>query len=154
MELELSILSTSLLRTSAWSNLIIPVFAQVFLTFVLMGVMAVKRVQAAQAQRYKLRDIAVNNRNYPDDIAKYGNSYSNQFEQPVLFYLLCVLLLISGQRESGLFAALAFLYVALRYVHAFIHITSNNVIRRFYAFLAASAVLVSMWVLFAVSVFM
>ena len=135
---------------SSWSPLLLPLLAQVFLTFALMILMAVKRVGAANARRYKLRDIAVNSSNYPEDIAKYGNSYSNQFEQPVLFYLLCILLLIGGLKNSWLFLSLAALYVALRYVHAFIHVTSNHVIWRFYAFLAGSIVLVTMWGLFAV----
>ena len=133
--------------------LLFPVLAQVFLTFALMIAMAVRRVGGARARRYEIRDIALDNRNYPDDIRKYGNSYGNQFEQPVLFYLLCVLLLVLHLPDdwpAPLFVALAWLYVVLRFVHAFIHITSNHVIRRFYAFLAASIVLVGMWSLLTV----
>ena len=129
--------------------LIYPVLAQVLLTFVLMFVMAMKRVRAAQARRYKLRDIAVNTQNYPDDVKKFGNSYINQFELPVLFYLLCVILMIAGPGNSKYYFMLAWVFVASRIVHAFIHITSNNVIRRFYAFLVGAITLISMWGLFA-----
>ncbi len=135
------------------SSVIYPVLAQVFLTLALMILMAIKRVGGARARRYKIRDIAVNNNNYPDDIRKFGNAYANQFELPVLFYLLTVLLIITGKHSSNLYVGLASLFVLLRYIHAFIHVTSNHVIRRFYAFLAGAVVLVCMWILFAVSVF-
>ena len=131
--------------------LIYPVLAQVFLTVALMVLMAVKRVGGAQARRYKVRDIAVDNRNYPADLIKYGNAYSNQFELPVLFYLWCVLLMITGQAGSQWYIALAWAFVAMRYVHAFIHVTSNHVIRRFYAFLASAIILLIMWVHYTAS---
>ncbi len=132
--------------------LIYPVLAQVFLTFVLMGLMAIMRVRGAQARRYKVRDIAVDNRNYPADLIKYGNAYSNQFELPVLFYLLFIILLITGGRNAGPYLLLAWGFVLMRYVHAFIHVTSNNVIRRFYAFLGSAVTLLSMWGLFVFDV--
>jgi len=131
------------------NSIVFPVLAQVFLTFVLMFLMALKRVKAAQARRYKLRDIAVNSANYPDDVRKFGNSYVNQFELPLLFYLLCVILMVAGPGNNEYYLILAWAFVATRIVHAFIHVTSNNVIRRFYAFLAGSVVLLAMWGLFA-----
>ena len=134
------------------SSVIYPLLAQIFLTFALMILMAFKRVGAARARRYRVRDIAVNNNNYPDDIRKFGNAYGNQFELPVLFYLLCVLLIMSGQGNDRLYVGLGALFVLFRYVHAYIHVTSNHVIRRFYAFLAGAVTLVAMWGLFTLSV--
>ncbi len=132
-----------------FTAIIYPLLAQVALTFVLMFAMAFNRVKAAQARRYKLRDIAVNSANYPDDVRKSGNSYVNQFELPVLFYLVCVVLMISGPGNNKLYLMLAWAFVATRIVHAFIHVTSNNVIRRFYAFLAGAIILIAMWGLLA-----
>ena len=130
--------------------IIYPLLAQVALTFGLMFIMAFSRVKAAQARRYKLRDIAVNSANYPDDVRKSGNSYINQFELPVLFYLICVVLMIAGPGNNKLYLMLAWAFVATRILHAFIHVTSNNVIRRFYAFLAGAIILIAMWGLFAI----
>ncbi len=126
-----------------------PLLAQVGLTFVLMLAMASVRVKGARRRKYKLRDIAVNNSNYPDDIRKFGNSYANQFELPVLFYLLCVLLVIGGRGDDRLYVFLAWGFVAARLLHAYIHVTSNHVVRRFYAFLVGAVLLVTMWGLFA-----
>ncbi len=131
------------------SPIIYPLLVQVALTFVLMFVMAMKRVKAARAHRYQLRDIAVDAAKYPDDIRKFGNSYLNQFELPVLFYVVCVVLLIAGPGNNKLYLLLAWGFVAARIVHAFVHVTSNNVIRRFYAFLAGAIILIAMWLLLA-----
>ncbi|MCP4934724.1 MAG: MAPEG family protein [bacterium] len=132
-----------------FTPIIYPLLAQVALTFGLMFIMAISRVKAAQARRYKLRDIAVNSANYPDDVRKSGNSYVNQFELPVLFYLVCVLLMIAGPGNNKLYLMMAWAFVGTRIVHAFIHVTLNNVIRRFYAFLAGAIILIAMWGLLA-----
>ncbi len=132
-----------------FASIIYPLFVQVALTFCLMFIMAFNRVKAARARRYRLRDIAVNSANYPDDVRKFGNSYVNQFELPVLFYLICVVLMIAGPGNNKLYLMLAWAFVATRIVHAFIHVTSNNVIRRFYAFLAGAITLIAMWGLLA-----
>ena len=41
---------------------------------------------------------------------------------------------------------------ALRLVHAWIHVTHNNVIRRFYVYIAGAVVLMVMWAVFAVRI--
>lgn len=41
--------------------------------------------------------------------------------------------------------ACAWAYVALRYAHSFIHLTSNNVIARFSVYFASGFVLLVMW---------
>jgi hypothetical protein len=51
-----------------------------------------------------------------------------------------------------LFVALAWLFVVSRLVHAYIHLTSNHVGRRFAAFAASALVLLIMWVIFAVRI--
>jgi hypothetical protein len=42
--------------------------------------------------------------------------------------------------------------VLSRYVHAYIHVTSNRVTRRFYAYSVGSVTLYLMWLVFAVRV--
>jgi hypothetical protein len=49
--------------------------------------------------------------------------------------------------------ACAWGYVVLRALHAYIHLTSNNVIRRFQAYVASTVVLFVMWGVFAVKLF-
>ena len=47
---------------------------------------------------------------------------------------------------------LSWLFVLSRIVHAYIHVTSNRVPRRFFAFIFGVAVLAIMWVYFAVQI--
>ncbi len=98
-----------------------------------------------------MRDIALGERAWPPKVTQVANAFHNQFETPVLFYALVVLALITRQADL-LFVVMAWLFVAARLVHAYIHTTSNLVIRRFQAFLAGTVVLMLMWLIFAVRI--
>jgi len=76
----------------------------------------------------------------------------NLFEMPVLFYALCGYISFTGLTTVVLLAC-AWGYVVLRALHAYIHLTSNNVIRRFQAYVASTIVLFVMWGVFAVRLF-
>ena len=67
----------------------------------------------------------------------------------MLFYVLTILAIITKQADL-LFVVLAWLFVVLRLVHAYIHLNSNHLGRRFAAFAAAALVLLAMWVIFTV----
>ncbi len=56
---------------------------------------------------------------------------------PVLFYVLVALALPLRQTDL-LFVILSWVFVALRFVHAYIHVGTNYVPNRFYAFAAGS----------------
>jgi hypothetical protein len=76
------------------------------------------------------------------------DNFRNLFEMPVMFYVLCLALLATGLTSLPQLV-LAWLYVAARYAHSYIHLTSNTVMTRFYAFAASFLLLVCGWVLFA-----
>jgi hypothetical protein len=128
-----------------------PVFVQVALTFVLLFWMGRSRFAAVRAKEARVKDIALGQPAWPDRVLQVANAYHNQFETPVLFYALVVLALITRQADL-LFVVMAWLFVAARLVHAYIHTTSNLVIRRFQAFLAGTVVLMLMWLIFAVRI--
>jgi hypothetical protein len=69
----------------------------------------------------------------------------NLYEAPILFYTIAV---ISYVTHVGGFAiiALAWSYVVLRYLHSYVHQTSNNVLMRFRMFALSQVVLVAIWV--------
>jgi hypothetical protein len=52
------------------------------------------------------------------------------------------------------FVVLEWLFVVLRIVHAYIHVTSNYVPRRFQVFAAGLLVLVIMWIYFGAKIFL
>lgn len=73
-----------------------------------------------------------------------AENFRNLFEVPVLFYLLCVVLVLTGGSTPG-FVAAAWLYVALRAVHSHIHATYNRVVHRFLVYVASTLLLFGMW---------
>ena len=91
-----------------------------------------------------MADIALNPMAWPDDALKAANAFKNQFEIPVLFYLVC--LLFMGLSRPDLFVAgLAITFVLTRYAHAYIHVNSNHVLKRARIFFAGVICVIIMW---------
>ena len=81
--------------------------------------------------------------------ARIGDS--NQFEIPVLFYILIALAL--PLRHADLFIVLmSWVFVVLRLIHAGIFVTSNDVRQRGLAWFAGALVLLAMWIYFALRI--
>ena len=81
----------------------------------------------------------------PKHMAVVTRHFSNLLELPTLFYVVLILTFITHQ-VSLWQVGCAWTYVALRYAHSFVHLTSNNVIVRFRFYIASCVVLVAMWV--------
>jgi hypothetical protein len=82
---------------------------------------------------------------WPDSVIKINNNIRNQFEVPVLFYVLTLLLWQLG--DTGLLAlSLAWSFVASRVVHAWIHTRSNYVPARRRVFMFGVLVVLAMTV--------
>src|SRR4051812_20995855 len=127
------------------------VFVQVALTFGLMLWMLTARTGSIKRGDVKIRDIALGQSGWTEDATKVGNCVRNQFELPVLFYVLVALALILRKADL-IFAVLAWLFVLARLVHAYIHTTSNHVPTRAQAFFVGAIILMIMWGYFAVEV--
>lgn len=76
------------------------------------------------------------------------DNFRNLFELPVMFYVV-VLTLFAADKVIMAQLVLAWVYVAARYAHSFIHCTSNVVMHRFYAFVTSCTALMLMWILLA-----
>nr|WP_276511876.1 MAPEG family protein [Devosia subaequoris] len=118
--------------------------AQVLLTLVLLIWMGKERVPRVMRGEIAVADIAVDRTAYPLKARLLSNSFDNQFQLPVLFFVGALLALGSGL-VGWATLILAWLFVALRYVHAVIHVTTNRVHRRFAAYVAGLAVLALFW---------
>jgi hypothetical protein len=129
-------------------SLVYPVLAQVLLTLVLMLWMGLARLAAIKARRVRFKDIALSAEPWPDEVRKISNNAHNQFETPVLFYVLCGIATYIGP-PGILMTLLAWAYVATRLVHTAIHTTSNRVEHRFKVFAVGLAILAVMWVVLA-----
>jgi hypothetical protein len=124
--------------------LILAIAFQVLLTFGILVWMGVERVPRVARGEIAVKDIAVERDAYPLRARLLSNSFDNQFQLPVLFYVSALLALWSGG-AGWVELVLAWLFVALRYVHAAIHVTTNRVYRRFAVYTAGLVVLALLW---------
>jgi hypothetical protein len=131
--------------------ILLPLFVQVALTFVLLFGMGMARVGVVKSGQVKIRDIALGQPGWPERQTQIANCFNNQFQLPVLFYLLVALALFTRKADL-LFVLLSWLFVVLRVAHAWVHVTSNHVPTRFRWYAAGVVVLLAIWVVFAVQI--
>ena len=106
-----------------------PVIIQMVLTLLLFFRLGTVKARAKAAGEVDLTVTALNNDAWPDDVRKISNNIRNQFQIPVLFYVLVLALFVL--ESVDVFAiTLAFLFAASRLVHAYIHTGSNDVPNR------------------------
>jgi hypothetical protein len=130
---------------------LLPVFVQVFLTFALLLGMASARTRALTSGETKIRDIALRQPNWPEQATAIANCFSNQFEIPVLFYVL-IALALPLRHADLVIVMLSWIFVVTRFAHAGIFVTSNDVRTRSLAWFAGVLVLFAMWVYFALKI--
>lgn len=124
--------------------LILAVAAQVLLTLGILIWLGFERVPPVMRGEIAVKDIAVERDAYPLRARLLSNSFDNQFQLPVLFYVVALILLWSGG-TGWIELGLAWVFVASRYIHAGIHVTSNRVYRRFAVYCAGLVVLALLW---------
>ncbi|MGZ3690379.1 MAG: MAPEG family protein [Pseudobdellovibrio sp.] len=130
------------------NSLFWPLLIQVFLTFVLLFRMAFLRLTSIFKGEIKMGDIALGQRAWNERAIKAQNSFHNQLEMPILFYLGIVLAVLTGLNSMS-FLVLSWIFAVARIVHALIHSTTNNVPMRFRFFLISCLSLLAQWVILA-----
>jgi hypothetical protein len=131
--------------------ILLPLFVQVILTFALgihLGVMRARDFKSGIARH---DNIALREPNWSKSTLQVTYAFSNQFELPVLFYVLTILEYVTHLAGIA-FVVLAWIFVIFRILHAYIHVTSNNVRLRGPFYGVAAIVLIVMWVIYIVEV--
>jgi hypothetical protein len=128
--------------------ILLPVFVLAALTLALALWMGYERNRVIYSKEVRIKDIALSKENWPEQAKKVSNSYHNQYELPVLFYVLVAFALITRKADL-VFVVLSWVFVISRLVHAYIHTTTNRVPRRFFVYLVGLVVLTIMWIYFA-----
>ena len=114
--------------------------------------MAKERTVLFKRREIKWQDIALRQTSWPGRVQQIGNCFENQFEIPVLFYVL-VVLAIAAKKADLLFVVMEWLFVATRLAHAYVFTTSNYVPLRGQFFIVGTIILFLMWVIFAIQIF-
>jgi hypothetical protein len=133
------------------SPILAPLFVEVLLTFALMLGMMWFRTAALRSGEARLESIAMREPNWPRRPMQFANAFSNQFELPVLFYVLTVLVIITHHADV-LFVTLAWIFVVFRALQALAHVTTNNVQFRGAFYGIGAIVLLIMWIVFIVRI--
>ncbi|MCF6343655.1 MAG: MAPEG family protein [Devosiaceae bacterium] len=115
---------------------------QLLLTFVLMFCMGISRISSLKNKQVKFSEIALSTDAYPKKARQIANAFANQFQMPLIFYFGVVLSLVYGT-VSSLEIILAYSFVALRYIHVFIHTTNNNLVWRLNIYFVGVLVLIA-----------
>jgi hypothetical protein len=132
-------------------TVLLPLFVQVVLTFVLLFWMGYRRTRALTSGAVRPRDIALREPNWPPEATQIANAFHNQLEVPVLFYVLTIL--AWNTRHADLvFVVMAWIFVLLRVGHAFIHTTDNYLRRRGLVYMLGGIVLALMWAIFVIRI--
>lgn len=132
-------------------EVLLPVFVQVILTLFVGFSLAYKRVSALRRGEMRGKKIALREPNWPERTRQLECNFMNQFEVPVLFYVLMILLLVTRQADI-IQVTLAWIFVISRIGHAYIHLTSNDTNVRGPLFGLGLFVIAIMWGLFMVSI--
>jgi hypothetical protein len=133
------------------TDLLLPVFVQLGLTFFLMFWMGLLRREALNSGSVQPSDIALRQPNWPPRTLQVANCFHNQLELPMLFYVLVAFILITSTNSLA-FVILAWVFVLARLVHAYIHTGANDVSARALAIGVSAIALVVMWVIFAIRI--
>jgi hypothetical protein len=126
----------------------LPVLVQMLLTLALYVALQRVKSRAARAGEVDETRRALHDDAWPDYVRRVNNNIRNQFELPVLFYVLCMALW-ALQAAGTLAQVLAWVFVLSRIAHAWVHTRSNVVPLRRRIFTLGVVLLLVLWLLAA-----
>jgi hypothetical protein len=130
---------------------LLPLFVEVLLTFGVMFGMMYFRTSTLRRGETRLQDISLREPNWPKRATQFGYAFANQFELPVLFYVLTILVIITRHADL-LFVLLAWIFVLMRVLQAVVHVTNNNVRMRGAYYGVGALILFIMWIIYIVRI--
>jgi len=127
-----------------------PMLAHVLLVYIVYVLMLMRRAAAVKAGNAKVSQFR-ENKDEPSESIFVRNNLANQFELPVLFHAVCLALAFTGAAGS-LAVTLAWIFIATRYAHAYVHITGGRIGYRQKLFGLGFLVLAIMWITLAIHI--
>ncbi len=125
-----------------------PVLAQLLIPIVVLLLNGKRKSDDVKSGNFDREKAAMNNEAWSKPVVLTSKNLANQFQLPVIFYVLC-LILANIDAVSMFILVVAWIFVVTRYVHAYVHVTTNDVSARLRAFLLGA---VSLFVLFGLTV--
>ena len=129
-----------------FSNILLPILVQVSLTLIMFLILGARKARAIKAGGVDRKKVALDNNAWPEEVVKVSNNIANQFQTPVLFYILAILFHLTGTVTTTVLI-LAWIYTFSRLIHGYVHISSNYVPVRFRSFVVGVVCLIVMTVI-------
>jgi len=127
------------------TQILYPVFAMFYLIAFVLARMAVMRFGAVARREMDPRFYRTYDEGQePSHMRVVTRHFINLFEVPVLFYVAVILTYVTDEVSYWLVGC-AWAYVALRYVHTWVHLGTNDVLTRFRVYGVSGVVLLVMW---------
>ena len=127
-------------------SMYLPPLALVGLTFFCLFRLGYLRIKAVSAREISLRYFETyQGESEPEHLRIHSRHLVNLFEVPVLFYVITLINILAGV-TTIVDISLAWSYVALRFLHTYIHLTTNPVALRFRVFVISALMLAALWV--------
>src|SRR5262245_52753665 len=106
-----------------------PVLVQILMTLLVYVRLINVKVRELRAGKVDMPRRGLHESAWPESVLQINNNIKNQFELPVLFYVVCaVLWALEGVGVLALVAA--WLFVLSRIAHAWVHLTTNYIPNR------------------------
>jgi len=131
------------------SGLFYPCLAMMVLTLIVLVRMFLTRVFALKKKSVKMsyfktyESKKTNDDSLPREMLQASRNFTNLFEVPTLFYMICIFGTLFKLVDSTNII-LAWLYVLFRIIHSIVHLTSNHVTQRMIFYALSWIVLTSM----------
>lgn len=133
-----------------FDTIIYPFMLQGLIAFAVLGVLARRRLKAISTGETDFRYFKTfTGKGEPEHVKAAQRSFHNQFEMPVLFFVVCLAAVVFEKETMWMIGA-AWAYVVARLMHTLIHLTRNKVVWRFRMYILSNIFLLVMWILLAV----
>jgi len=130
------------------NEIFLPVLVQILISIAGFMLLGVRKAKAIRAGGMDLTKAALDSDAWPDYVLMVSNNIRNQFQVPVLFYVLCFIF-YSLEAVTTTVLILAWAFVISRVIHAYIHMSSNYVPARFRVFIIGFVIMTIMTILAA-----
>ena len=129
------------------SLIVYPAFSMVCLTFILYIKNRLDVGRAIKEKKLELKYVKLYNIDPPDYVDLSRQTLKNQFESPILFYVLACMLFVNDNL-TNLDLVLAWIYAISRYLHAYVRLSRNYIPHRALIFTLGLVILLVSWVSF------
>tara|TARA_B100001146_G_scaffold221391_1_gene231726 strand:+ start:413 stop:823 length:411 start_codon:yes stop_codon:yes gene_type:complete len=127
-------------------QILYPAIAMMILTLFLYVKNSLDNVKAIKTKAINFKYFKTYKGEVPDYVAVSRQTLKNQFELPIFFYFLIAVILVFD-KVSQLDIILSWIFVASRYLHCYIRLSSNYVPHRAKVFQLGMLVLIAWWII-------